>query len=66
VVAIKKKPKGTNFSDHRTVFLFANTPKAIVRILRRRFKRKLWMRLEIISVDTEEGEQLGMQFGCRE
>jgi len=40
--------------------------KAIGDILRRRFKGKLRMRLEIMSVDSEEGEQLGMQFGCRE
>jgi len=36
VTAIKKKPKGTKFSDHRTVRFFARTAEAIVRILRRR------------------------------
>jgi len=40
--------------------LFANTAKAIVRILRRRFKGKLRVFLEIIGVDSEQGEQLGM------
>jgi hypothetical protein len=41
VIALKKKPKGTKCSDHRTVLLFAHTAKAVLRILRRKFGRKI-------------------------
>jgi hypothetical protein len=40
MVALKKKPKATKSSDHRTISLIAHTAKIIGRILRRRFERK--------------------------
>ena len=41
VIALKKKPKATKCSDHRTVGLIANTAKAVMRMLRRRIGRKI-------------------------
>jgi hypothetical protein len=41
VVALKKRPKATKCSNHRTISLIAHTAKIVVRILRRRIERKL-------------------------
>jgi hypothetical protein len=40
VVALKKKPKATNCSNHRTTSLFIHTAKLVWRILRRTTERK--------------------------
>jgi len=40
VVALKKKPKATNCSNHRTTSLFIHTAKLVRRILRRTTERK--------------------------
>jgi hypothetical protein len=37
---LKKKPKATNCSDHRTISLIAHTANIVARILRRRIERK--------------------------
>jgi hypothetical protein len=39
-IALKKKPKATKCSDHRTISLITQTAKIVVRILRRRIERK--------------------------
>jgi hypothetical protein len=41
VIAFKKKPKATKCNDHCTVTVIAHTAKIVVRILRRRFERKI-------------------------
>ena len=48
------------------VGLIANTAKAVMRMLRRRIGRKIADVLGVVSVGSEEGKELGMQFGCRE
>jgi hypothetical protein len=40
IIALKKKPKATKCSDHRTISLIAPTAKIVARILRRRIERK--------------------------
>jgi hypothetical protein len=40
MTAIKKKPKTTKCSDHRTISIIAHATKIAVRILRRRIERK--------------------------
>jgi hypothetical protein len=40
MIALKKKPKDTKCSDHRTISRIAHTAKIVVRILRRRIERK--------------------------
>jgi hypothetical protein len=40
MIALKKKPKATKSSDHRTISLVAHTAKIVERILRRRVERK--------------------------
>jgi hypothetical protein len=52
MTALKKKPKATKCSDHRTIHLIAHTAKIVARILRRRIERR-----------TEDW--LGDQFGFR-
>jgi hypothetical protein len=52
MIALKKKPKVTESSDHRTISIIAHAAKIVARILRRRIERK-----------TEDA--LGYQFGFR-
>jgi hypothetical protein len=52
MIALKKKPKATKCSDHRTISIIAHAAKIIARILRRRTERK-----------TEDA--LGDEFGFR-
>jgi hypothetical protein len=40
MIALKKKPKATKCSDHRTISPIAHTAKIVTRILRRRIERK--------------------------
>jgi hypothetical protein len=40
MIALKKKPKATKCSDHRTISLIAHTAKIVASILRRRIERK--------------------------
>jgi hypothetical protein len=40
MIALKKKPKATKFSDHRTISLIAHAAKIVARILRRRIEKK--------------------------
>jgi hypothetical protein len=40
IIALKKKPKATKHSDHRTISLVTHTAKIIARILRKRIERK--------------------------
>ena len=41
MIALKKKPQATKFSDHRTINLIAHTTKIVAKILRRRIKKKI-------------------------
>jgi hypothetical protein len=40
MIALKKKPKATKCSDHRTVSIIAHAAKIVVKIFRRRMERK--------------------------
>jgi hypothetical protein len=40
MIALKKKPKATKCSDHRTISLIANAAKIVARILKRRIESK--------------------------
>jgi ribonuclease HII len=40
MTALKKKPKATKCSDHRTISIIAHAAKIVARILRRRIERK--------------------------
>jgi hypothetical protein len=40
VIALKKKPKATKCSDHRTISIIAHAAKIVARLLRRRIDRK--------------------------
>jgi len=61
MIAIKKKPRTTKCSDHCTISLNAHAATTVERILRRMIERKY---LEKVSLDLEEEEEPGMQFGC--
>jgi hypothetical protein len=39
MIALKKKPKATKCSDHRTISLIAHAAKIVARILRRRIEK---------------------------
>jgi hypothetical protein len=41
MIASKKKPKATKWSDHRTISLNTHAAKTVVRIFRRRIERKI-------------------------
>jgi hypothetical protein len=41
MIALKKKPQATKFSDHRTISLIANTTNIVAKILRRRIEKKI-------------------------
>jgi len=41
MIALKKKPQATKFSDHRTISLIAHTAKIVAKLLRRRIERKI-------------------------
>ena len=61
MIALKKKPQATKYSDHHTISLIAHTAKIVARILRTSIlKRKLRMYSEKISLDLEEEKELGM------
>jgi len=64
MIALKKKPKATKCSDHRTISLIAHTAKIVERYLDEGFKRKLRMCSEKISFDLKEEKGLGMPLGC--
>jgi len=53
LIATKKKPRATKYSDHYTISLNPHTAKIVERILRRRFER---------SIEEVLGED---QFGFR-
>jgi hypothetical protein len=55
MLALKKKPKATKCSDHRTISLIAHTAKIVARLLRRRFERKI--------EDAHGEHQLGFRRG---
>jgi hypothetical protein len=40
MIALKKKPRATICSDHRTITLIAHTAKIVAKVLRRRIERK--------------------------
>jgi hypothetical protein len=61
--AIKKKPKSTKCNNPDTINLIAHAANIVAKIL---LKIKLRTYLEKISLDLEEGNELGMQLGCRE
>jgi hypothetical protein len=54
-IALKKKPKATKCSDHRTISIIAHGAKTVARILRRRIERK--------TEDTLRGDQFGFRRG---
>jgi hypothetical protein len=60
MISLKKKPKATKCSDHRTTNLIANTAKRVARILRRGLKGRLRMYSEKISLDLEDEKEIGM------
>jgi hypothetical protein len=64
MIALKKKPKATKCSDHRTISLIAHTAKILANILRRRIERKIVYYLEKISLDVEGEKELRMQWRC--
>jgi hypothetical protein len=41
MVALKKKPPATNFSDHHTISIIAHTAKIAAKILRKRIEKKI-------------------------
>jgi len=41
MIALKKKPQATKFSDHRTISFIAHTAKIVAKILRRRIEKKI-------------------------
>jgi hypothetical protein len=41
MIALKKKPKATKCSNHRTISIIAHAAKIVARILRRRIERKI-------------------------
>ena len=41
MIALKKKPQDTKYSDHRTVSLIAHTAKIVAKTLRRRIEKKI-------------------------
>jgi hypothetical protein len=41
MIALKRKPKATKWSDHRTISIIAHAAKIVARILRRRIERKI-------------------------
>jgi hypothetical protein len=63
MIDLKKKPKATKFSDHRTISIIAHAAKIVVRDLEEGLKGTLRMLLEI-SLDLEEEKEPGMQLGC--
>ena len=64
MIALKKKPKATKCSNHRTISLIAHTAKIVANILRRRIERKIDYYLEKISLDVEGEKELRMQLRC--
>jgi hypothetical protein len=64
MTALKKKPKATKCSDHRTISIIAHAAKIVARILRRRIERKTEDALGNVSLDLEKETELGMQLGC--
>jgi hypothetical protein len=55
MIALKKKPKGTKCSDHRTISIIAHTAKRVAIILRSRIERK--------TVDALGEDQFGFRRG---
>jgi len=41
MITVKKKPRATKCSDHRTISLIAHTAKIVAKILRRRIEKKI-------------------------
>jgi len=41
MIALKKQPQATKYSDHRTISLNAHTAKIVAKILRRRIEKKI-------------------------
>jgi len=41
MIALKKKPRATKCSDHRTISLIAHTAKIVAKILKRRIEKKI-------------------------
>jgi len=58
-----KKLKTTKCSNHCTISLIAHTAKIVVRVLRGRIEEKIENE---ISLDSEEGKELGMILGSCE
>jgi hypothetical protein len=52
---IKKKPKTTKDSGHRTISLFAYTAKLVAKTLRRRIER----RIEDVFAEDQFGSRIG-------
>jgi hypothetical protein len=57
MIALKKKPKSTNFSDHRTISLIAHVAKIVARIHTRGIEKKTEQYLGNISLDLEEEKE---------
>jgi hypothetical protein len=64
MIALKKKPKATKCSDHRTISIIAHAAKIVARILRRRIERKTEDALGEDQFGFRRGKELGMRLGC--
>jgi hypothetical protein len=51
MIALKKKPQTTKYSDHRTIGLIAHTAKIVAKILRRRIE----MKIEVVIGEDQFG-----------
>jgi len=43
MIALKKKPQATKCSDQRPISLITHKAKIVIRILRRRIEKKIWI-----------------------
>jgi hypothetical protein len=66
MIALKKKPQATKYSDHLTINLVTHTAKIVAKTLRRRIERKIEDVLGEDQFGFRKGRELGMQLGCLE
>jgi hypothetical protein len=64
MIALKKKPKTTKCSDHRTISITAHAAKIMTRILRRRIERKTEDALGEDQFGFRRGKGTRMELGC--
>jgi hypothetical protein len=64
MIALKKKPKATNCSDHRTISIIVHAAKIVERILTRIIERKTEDSLGEDQFRFRRGRGTRMQLGC--